>query len=192
MTGIILKHSSTAGKIPLATDLQVGEAALNTADGLLYTKHTDNSIKSIGALATQASIGLGNVNNTSDANKPLSNANVSALALKANLASPVLSGTPTAPTAVISDNSTTLATTAFVVSKIQAVIGVAPAALDTLVEISTQLIADESAVSALVITIAGKQDALVSATTIKTVNGISLLGSGDIALVATSVDGGTY
>jgi len=192
MTSIILKHSSTIGKIPLATDLQVGETALNTADGLLYTKHTDNSIKSVGALATQASIGLGNVNNTSDANKPLSTANVSALALKANLASPALSGVPTAPTAVISDNSTTLATTAFVVSKIQAVIGAAPAALDTLVEISTQLIADESAVSALVITIAGKQDALVSATTIKTVNGISLLGSGDIALVATSVDGGTY
>ena len=192
MTGIILKHSSTAGKIPLATDLQVGEAALNTADGLLYTKHTDNSIKSIGALATQASIGLGNVNNTSDANKPLSTANVSALALKANLVSPALSGVPTAPTAAISDNSATLATTAFVVSKIQALIGAAPAALDTLVEISTQLIADESAVSALVTTIAGKQDALVSATTIKTVNGISLLGSGDIALVATSADGGTY
>lgn len=38
----------------------------------------------------------------------------SALNLKANLASPVLTGTPTAPTPATADNSTTVATTAFV------------------------------------------------------------------------------
>ena len=38
-----------------------------------------------------------------------------------------------------------------------------------LIEISTQLTADESAAAALVTTIVGKQDVLVSATTIKAV-----------------------
>lgn len=41
---IVLKHSTTAQKIPLPADLQVGELAINTADGKLYTKHSDNSI----------------------------------------------------------------------------------------------------------------------------------------------------
>lgn len=42
----------------------------------------------------------------------------SALSLKAPLASPVLTGTPTAPTATVGDSSTRLATTAFVNAKI--------------------------------------------------------------------------
>lgn len=45
---IRLKRSSVPGKIPDANDLIVGEIAVNTADGVLYTKHSDNSIKSIG------------------------------------------------------------------------------------------------------------------------------------------------
>ena len=48
MTTIKLKKNSTPGEAPSASDLEVGEVAVNTADGLLYTKHTDNSIKSIG------------------------------------------------------------------------------------------------------------------------------------------------
>jgi trimeric autotransporter adhesin len=40
-------------------------------------------------------VGLGNVNNTSDVNKPVSTAQQSALDLKANLASPTFSGTVT-------------------------------------------------------------------------------------------------
>lgn len=45
---IRLKRSSVPGKIPDANDLIVGEIAVNTADGVLYTKHSDNTIKSIG------------------------------------------------------------------------------------------------------------------------------------------------
>lgn len=59
-------------------------------------------------------VGLGNVDNTPDANKPVSTATQTALNLKADLASPALTGTPTAPTASTSDDSTRLATTAFV------------------------------------------------------------------------------
>lgn len=65
-------------------------------------------------------VGLGNVDNTSDANKPVSTAQQTALNLKADLASPTFTGTPTLPTGSIgvtqaaADSSTKLATTAFV------------------------------------------------------------------------------
>ena len=45
---IKIKKSSTASNIPSASDLEVGEIAVNTADGKLFTKHTDNSIKELG------------------------------------------------------------------------------------------------------------------------------------------------
>lgn len=62
-----------------------------------------------------------------------------ALNLKAPLASPALTGTPTAPTAVNATSSTQLATTAFVHAVILDLIGAAPAALDTLKELADAL-----------------------------------------------------
>lgn len=44
---IKLKRSSTASDTPTASDLEVGELAVNTADAKLFTKHTDNSIVEI-------------------------------------------------------------------------------------------------------------------------------------------------
>jgi len=43
---IRLKRSATAGKVPLASDLQLGELALNTHDGKLYLKK-DNGAASV-------------------------------------------------------------------------------------------------------------------------------------------------
>jgi hypothetical protein len=62
-----------------------------------------------------------------------------ALATKAPLASPALTGTPTAPTATGGTNSTQIATTAFVAAAITAVINGAPGALDTLNELAAAL-----------------------------------------------------
>jgi hypothetical protein len=62
---------------------------------------------------TKSDVGLANVDNTSDANKPVSTAAQTALDLKAPLASPALTGTPTAPTAAADTNTTQIATTAF-------------------------------------------------------------------------------
>ncbi|MXD14919.1 hypothetical protein FQZ93_09600, partial [Escherichia coli] len=62
-----------------------------------------------------------------------------ALALKAPLSSPALTGTPTAPTAAQSVNNTQIATTAFVKSAIATMVGSAPAALDTLKEIAAAI-----------------------------------------------------
>lgn len=63
---------------------------------------------------TKSQVGLANVDNTSDANKPVSTAQQTALNLKADLASPTLTGTPAAPTAAAATNTTQIATTAFV------------------------------------------------------------------------------
>lgn len=63
---------------------------------------------------THVVTGLENVDNTSDANKPVSTAQAAAIALKAPLASPTFTGAPTAPTPAALDNSTAIATTAFV------------------------------------------------------------------------------
>ncbi|MFJ9387687.1 hypothetical protein ACIRON_02630 [Nocardioides sp. NPDC101246] len=65
-------------------------------------------------------VGLGNVDNTSDANKPVSTATSTALGLKADKASPTFTGTPAAPTATAGTNTTQLATTAFVTAAVAA------------------------------------------------------------------------
>lgn len=67
---------------------------------------------------TKTQVGLNNVDNTSDVNKPVSTATQTALDLKANLASPALTGTPTAPTASVGTSNTVVATTAFVNAEI--------------------------------------------------------------------------
>jgi hypothetical protein len=65
-------------------------------------------------------VGLGSVNNTSDQDKPVSTATQTALDLKAPLASPTFSGTPSLPTGTTAitqtagNNTTALATTAFI------------------------------------------------------------------------------
>jgi hypothetical protein len=43
---VLLKKSSTAAKVPLVTDLDYGELALNYTDGKLYYKTASNTIKS--------------------------------------------------------------------------------------------------------------------------------------------------
>jgi len=72
------------------------------------------------ATSAKTNLGLGNIDNTSDLNKPVSTAQQTALDLKANLASPTFTGLPVLPTGTIgvtqslNDNSTKLATTAYV------------------------------------------------------------------------------
>lgn len=53
---ITLKRSAIAGKVPLATDLQLGELAVNTNDGKLYLKKDDGapSIVEVGPVTSVA------------------------------------------------------------------------------------------------------------------------------------------
>jgi len=60
---------------------------------------------------TKTMVGLGNVDNTSDADKPVSTATQTALDLKANLASPTFTGTVNAADIILSGNLTVSGTT---------------------------------------------------------------------------------
>lgn len=81
---------------------------------------------------SKADVELSSVDNTSDANKPISTATQNALILKATIASPSFTGTPKAPTAAKSANSTQIATTQFV----QTAIADVTAALGTKIIVS--------------------------------------------------------
>lgn len=67
---------------------------------------------------TKSDVGLANVDNTADMDKPVSIAQQTALNLKANIASPTFTGIPVAPTASVGTNTTQLATTAFVIAEL--------------------------------------------------------------------------
>jgi hypothetical protein len=54
---VLLKKSSVAAKVPLTTDLEYGELAINYADGKLYFKNTNNQIESFSAGAGGGSSG---------------------------------------------------------------------------------------------------------------------------------------
>jgi hypothetical protein len=103
-----------------------------------------------------ANLGLDNVDNTADTGKPVSTAQQSALNLKANLADPALTGNPTAPTQADNDNSTKIATTAFVQREVSDLVGGAGAAFDTLLEISASIANGDSDVVALTTVVGGK------------------------------------
>ena len=91
----LLKKSSTAAKVPLTSDLDYGELALNYTDGKLYYKTASNTIKSFTEDSSVVTLtGTQTLTNKS-------------------LTSPTLTGTPVAPTATAGDVSTQIATTAF-------------------------------------------------------------------------------
>jgi len=87
-------------------------------------------------------------------NTPLANA----LAAKAPLASPALTGTPTVPTAAPGTNTTQAASTAFVVAAVNGVINAAPGALDTLNELAAALGNDASFSTTVTNSLAAKAD----------------------------------
>ena len=77
------------------------------------TQTLTNKIITLPVGIVKGDVGLGNVDNTSDANKPVSTAGQTALDLKANLASPTFTGTVTTPILIVdlTEIDTTNATT---------------------------------------------------------------------------------
>jgi hypothetical protein len=124
-TGKIYRWSGSAyveiSPSPGSTDA-VPEGSVN----LYYTSARASAAAPVQSVAgrtgsvtlTKSDVGLANVDNTSDASKPVSTATQAALDAKAPLASPALTGNPTAPTPTAGDNDTTIATTAFVTSAV--------------------------------------------------------------------------
>lgn len=52
MPRVITKKSTIANKVPVSSDLEIGELAVNTADRKLYTKHSDGSVVLLGTFIT--------------------------------------------------------------------------------------------------------------------------------------------
>lgn len=106
--------SDLSGKQPLDSDLTTIAALTPSTDNILQYKagawinRTPAQFK-IDLALTKSDAGLGNVDNTSDVNKPISTAEQTALNLKANLASPTFTGTVTVPTPVNSTDASTKA-----------------------------------------------------------------------------------
>lgn len=99
----------TTGQVLTAT----GSAASTWSD-LPSAPVSSVSGKTGSVSLTKSDVGLSNVDNTADVDKPVSSAQATALAAKAPLASPSFTGTPTGPTAAPGVNTTQLATTQFV------------------------------------------------------------------------------
>ena len=90
---------------------------------------------------TATNLSLGNVTNESKSTM---------------FASPTFTGTPLAPTPSANTNTTQIATTAYVQTELTDLIGGAPAAFDTLLEISASIANGDSDVVALTTTVGGK------------------------------------
>lgn len=100
-----------------ATETKVSTASAQGAYKIAVTAEGH-----IGSVATleKADIGLGNVNNTSDVNKPISTAQQAALDLKAPLNSPAFTGTPTVPDLTSTSSTTQIANKQYVDDAIDA------------------------------------------------------------------------
>ncbi len=130
---------------------------------------------------TATHVGLGNVTNESKATM-FTNA--------------ALTGTPTAPTAPANTNSTQIATTAYVQQELTDLIGGAPAAFDTLLEISASLASGDSNLAGLVdgkLSKSSNLSDLTNTSTARTNLGVAI-GTDVQAYNATlaAVAGGTY
>ena len=118
VAGNLTTHTS-ATEAHGATGAVVGTTNTQTLTNKTLTSPVINTPTGI----TKSDIGLANVDNTSDASKPVSTATQTALDAKlasataastyAPLASPALTGVPTAPTAAANTDTTQVATTAF-------------------------------------------------------------------------------
>lgn len=94
--------------------VSAANAASTLANALVKTNNlsdlTSVSTAKVNLVLVKADVGLGNVDNTSDVNKPVSTAQATAIALKANAANAALTGTTTAAaitaTGLISPSST--------------------------------------------------------------------------------------
>lgn len=101
----------------ILADARIASTIARDSELAAHTNRVDNP-----HVVTKDQVGLGNVDNTSDANKPISTATQTALNLKANLASPSFTGNPLAPTQAYAlgdaDSSVKIANTSYVNNRI--------------------------------------------------------------------------
>jgi hypothetical protein len=157
VAGNLTTHTS-ATEAHGATGAVVGTTNTQTLTNKTLTSPVINTPTGI----TKSDVGLGSVDNTSDANKPVSTATQTALDAKlasataastyAPLASPALTGVPTAPTAAANTDTTQIATTAFAKAEADAAQAAAEATAASALSsaISTEVSNRNSAISTAV------------------------------------------
>jgi len=129
---------------------------------------------------TKGDVGLGNVTNESKATM---------------FSSPAFTGNPTAPTQTSTNDSTRIATTAFVQNRIDEIIGTAGSTLDTLGELSASLSDDQDALTSLTTTVGTKLakssnlSDLTNASTARTNLGLGTAATTNSTAYATAAQG---
>jgi len=118
-SGKVLTAGATAGSLSWTT---IATVATTGSYNDLSNRPT------LGSLAAKSAVAISEVTSLQ-----------SSLDAKAPLASPALTGTPTAPTAATATNNTQIATTAFVKAVVAALVDSAPGALDTLNELAAAI-----------------------------------------------------
>lgn len=107
-------------------DAAVTNAKLaNVATATFKARNTAGigSPEDISVFQAKSLLGISNIDNTSDVNKPVSTAQAAQLNLKAPLDSPTFTGTPIVPTATSGTNTQQAASTAFVATAVAEVSG---------------------------------------------------------------------
>ena len=173
---ILARGTSEPVRLPVGTDGKVLTANSSTTTGLEWVSPTVYAtVANLSTLSNTVTDISGNASTLSNTVTTLS-ANVSTLSntvtLKANIASPALTGVPTAPTAANTVNNTQIATTAYVKTVIGDLINSAPETLDTLGEIASSLANNNTLSSTLTTSIALKAP-LADPTFTGTVSGIT-------------------
>jgi hypothetical protein len=113
LTGTVVLPSTTSIGNVSSTEIGYVDGVTSSIQTQLDAKAPIDSPTFTGTVSgiTKAMVGLNNVNNTADANKPVSTAQQAALDLKADLAGPAFTGTVTAEAVTISGNLTVSGTT---------------------------------------------------------------------------------
>jgi len=152
----------------------------NSVDVLPIVDISANTTKKVTPNALKTALALDNVNNTSDANKPVSTAQQDALNAKVDENAPIVAATKTK----ITYDAKGLVTAGDILDAADMPTGINAANIGTGVVSSTEFGYLDGVTSAIQTQINSKQATLVSGTNIKTINSTSLLGSGDITISA--------
>jgi hypothetical protein len=152
----------------------------NSVDVLPIVDISANTTKKVTPNALKTALALDNVNNTSDANKPVSIAQQDALNAKVDENAPIVAATKTK----ITYDAKGLVTAGDILDAADMPTGINAANIGTGVVSSTEFGYLDGVTSAIQTQLNAKQATLVSGTNIKTINSTSLLGSGDITISA--------
>ena len=157
----------------------------NAVDLFPIVDTSANTTKKITPTALKSALALDNVNNTSDANKPVSTAQQDALNAKVTGNTAIVAATKTK----VTYDAKGLVTAGDILDASDMPTGINAANIGAGAVSSTEFGYLDGVTSAIQTQLNAKQATLVSGTNIKTINSTSLLGSGDITISGGSPSG---